>query len=318
MSGDNSETPVSAGDQPIHLHLSYYAVLCLDLLGQREAISALEDLTLLRDNQPEYYRRFGEAARKVWHVRGFLEYRLDKEMGAALASAGYPVPRVTIQMFADTVMVYFPWDEKNPNAFVALYSLLVATAETMIIGLASEVPIRGGLEVHAAIDFNEANIEASPSPASVVRRGDIWGPAPKLAYELAETDHNYMRVRVGQGVPGLLIESAKWMSSQLQADPHKAQWFGPPNEVAKKAVRMIARDPVDNHPIVDYLGKAMAETLAPETLALVGKAVVFAKSTYERLRANHDGGVADKYGKLMSYIAARREPNGIAPALSES
>ncbi len=306
-----------ATGQPAGQKLSYFAVLYLDLLGQKNAIAELEDLQILEDNSGEYYRRFGVAAGRVWGVRGFFGSRLGREMGAVLASVGYPVPRATIQMFADTVIAYFPYRPDNPNSIVTLYSLLVATAETMIHGLASEIPIRGGLDIHAATEFTAADIAGShTSTSSVIHGGDIWGPAPKRAYELAEKDHNYMRVRVGQGVPGLVTESTRWISQQLETDPHKAPWFVPPLEAATKAFRMVARDPVDEHPIVDYLGKATGELMAPEAIALVDKAVAFAKSTYERLRTNPDCGVTDKYGKLMSYIAARQEPNGIVPALA--
>ena len=151
-------------------------MLYLDLLGQREAISALEDLTILRDNQPEYFRRFGETARKVWGVRRIIEHRLGKEMRVTRASVGYPALSVTIQMFADTIMIYFPWDKENPNAFITLYSLLVATAETVIVALASEIPIRGGLDVHIATEFNNY-VQNNPANM-IISGGDIWGPAP--------------------------------------------------------------------------------------------------------------------------------------------
>lgn len=112
-------------------------------------------------------------------------------------------------MFSDTVMIYFPWDPQNPNAFIALKSLLLATAETMIYALASGVPIRGGLDVHLAIEFNEqAQVENSSS--ALFHGGDLWGPAPKRAYELAEKSDNYMRVRVGEGVIGLIIKALQW------------------------------------------------------------------------------------------------------------
>ena len=104
-----------------------------------------------------------------------------------------------------------------------------------------------------------------------------------------------MRVRVGQGVPGLLIESAQWMCDQLTADPHKAIWIEPPKVASEKVVRLIARDPVDNNPIVDYLGNIVAEFLTPNTLKLVTNAVSFAESTYNRLQSNSnsDRGVVD-------------------------
>ncbi len=315
MNDENSSAPATPGTGlRIERKLNYYAVLYLDLMGQRKAIAELEDLTVLRDNQPEYYHRFGEAAGKVWGVRVFLEDRLRRGIGTALASVGYPVPSVTIQMFADTIMIYFPWDKENPNAFITLYSLLVATAETVIVALASEIPVRGGLDVHAATEVNQRDSEED---ATVIHGGDIWGPAPKLAYELAEHDHNYMRVRVGQGVRGLLIESTQWMCDQLAADPHRAIWIGPAKVASEKVVRLIDSDPVDNHPIVDYLGNAVAEFLTPNTLTLVTNAVSFAESAYNRLQSNSksDREVVDKYEKLLTYIKARQQPNGIVPIL---
>ena len=315
MSDDNSDASSPTNDRPIRRKLSYYAVLYLDLMGQHEAIAELEKLQLLRDNQSAYYRRFGEAAGKVWGVRFFLVSRMNKGLAMTLASAAYPVPRVTVQMFADTVMVYFPWNRDNPNAFVALYSLLVATAETMICALAGEIPIRGGLDVHVATEFNEQT-PAENSSGDVFHGGDIWGPAPKRAYDLAEKDHNYMRVRVGKGVSDLVIESVKHISEELKTDPSKVPWFEPAVDPAKHTVKLFAKDPVDKSPILDYFGLGMADVLAPETKALIGEAVAFAESTCKRMRIAPDRGIADKYEKLVTYITARREPNGIVPALA--
>ncbi len=73
MTDSGTENSAAAGGPTLNRKLSYYAVLFLDLLGQREAVSALEDLTLLRDNEAEYYHRFGEAAGKVWGVRIFFQ-----------------------------------------------------------------------------------------------------------------------------------------------------------------------------------------------------------------------------------------------------
>jgi hypothetical protein len=80
---------------------------------------------------------------------------------------------------------------------------------------------------------------------------------------------------------------------------------------------MIAKDPVDNQAIIDYLGNAVAEFLSPDTLTLVTNAVSFAESTYNRLQSNpeSDPEVVDKYEKLLTYIKARQQPNDIVPIL---
>ena len=296
-------------------NLSYYAVLYLDLMGQHDAVVELEDLTVLGDNQPEYYRRFGEAAGKVWGVRGALAYRLNQEMSGARASAGYPLPKVSLQMFSDTVMVYFPWDRENPNAFIALYSLLAASAEIMIRALADSIPIRGGLDVHLATEFNESKQE---NPANMISGGgDIWGPAPKRAFELSEKDHNYMRIRVGDDVLSFIKKSAEHIGNELQIDPYKARWFQPCIAHAKKMAGMIAKDPVDNQAIIDYLGNGMGTVLSTKVKTLIGNVVTFAESAYNdpQSSSNFDHGVVDKYEKLLTYIRARQQPNGIVPVL---
>ena len=151
-----------------------------------------------------------------------LEDRLRRGIGTALASAGYLVPSVTIQMFADTIIAYFPWDKENPNALVTMYSLLIATAETVIVALASEIPIRGGLEVHVATEFNE-RVQKNPANM-IVSGGDIWGPAPKRAYELSENNHNYMRICVGDDV--LILQRYKcsrkysWLTDEVFQEPY--------------------------------------------------------------------------------------------------
>ena len=315
MTNSGTENSAAPDGPTLNRKLSYYAVVFLDLLGQRAAIASLEDLKLLRDDEAEYYRRFGEAAGKVWGVRTFFSKRLARGMAAALPSAAYHVPDVTFQMFLDTVMVYFPWDPQNPNALIALKSLLVATAETMICTLSSGVPIRGGLDVHLATEFNEqAQVENSSS--ALFHGGDLWGPAPKRAYELAEKDHNYMRVRLGDGVSGLTITALLWFKEQVGIDPSKVIWFQPAVDAANETTKLIARDPVDNLPIIDYLGPATVDLMPANTL-LVGKAVAFARREYERFKADTNSrSIADKYERFLKYADARRVPNGILPPLA--
>ena len=314
MTNLGTEYSAAPGGPTLNRKLSYYAVVLLDLLGQREAIASLEDLKLLRDDEAEYCRRFGEAASRVWGVRTFFRDRLAKGMAAALPSVAYQVPRVTYQMFSDTVMVYFPWEPENPNAFIALTSLLVATAETMICALASGVPIRGGLDVHPATEFNEEGQRGNSSSA-LFHGGDLWGPAPKRAYELAEKKDNYMRVRVGEGVGGLIGTSLQWLQQQLEIDPSKAVWFQPAVDAAKEITKLIARDPVDDLPIIDYLGPATADLRSKKPL-LVGEAVAFARREYERFKATDCLSVADKYARFLKYADARQVPNGIVPPLA--
>ncbi len=292
----NLNMPEKSDGHRTEFSLRFYVFLDLDLLGQREAIAKLEDLTPLLDNESAYYDAFGAAVRSVWSVRKFLEARLTNGMAAAHASTAYPKLEPVFHMFSDTVIVYFPWNDNNPNAFVALDTLLVATAETMIFALANEVPVRGGIDVHIATDFS-SQTRAENSSGAIRHGGDLWGPAPKRAYELAENNHNYMRIRVGEGVCAMANKLAEWIGQQVISDPWRAAELEPAREPAKRAVDLIAPDPVDELLIVDYLGRALADSLSVETRQLIVRAVAFGRREHERFRLDAN-------------------PHGIVPALA--
>ncbi len=317
MAESGTQNSAAPSGPTLNRELSYYAVLFLDLLGQREAIASLENLKLLRDDEAEYYHRFGRAAAGIWGVRCCLIACMEREMRAAIGSVAYTVPHITLQMFSDTLMVYFPWDQRNPNGLIALRSLLLAAAETMINALASGIPIRGGLEAHTAIEFNE-QVQGENFSSAIFHGGDLWGPAPQKAYELAEENDSYMRVRVGAGVPALIDQSAEHIKKELDADPNTSHAFVPIMESAKRIVELLAPDPVDNTLIIDYFGKAVGERFdAADVRERVGAAVDFARREYERFKLDREASrVADKYKRLLQYAEARQIPNGMVPPLA--
>lgn len=89
-------------------------------------------------------------------------------------------------------------------------------------------------------------------------------------------------------------------------------------DAANETTKLIARDPVDNLPIIDYLGPATAD-LMPANIRLVGKAVAFAQREYERFKVDTNSrSIADKYERFLKYVDARQVPNGIVPPLAET
>ena len=96
----------------------------------------------------------------------------------------------------------------------------------------------------------------------------------------------------------------------------KAVGLQPAIDTAKEITKLIAKDPVDDRLIIDYLGPATADII-PANIRLVGKAVDFARREDERFKADTKWlSVADKYERFLQYVDARQVPNGIVPPLA--
>ena len=304
----HSKLPMNDGIK-IERKLSYYVVLFLDLLGQREIIGKLQDLRCLQDDEATYYRRFGEAAGKVWGVRACLA----QWIAACLRDTppnGPGVPKVKLQMFSDTVIAYFAVDEENPNCFLALRAFIIATAVTMTHALAAGVPMRGGLDYHIATDFSDQNASSD----TITSGGDLWGPAPKLAYELAEKQAEYPRILIGNGLPEIIHKLAERISTRLKDNPESAPRVLDQIEAAKQVMSIMATDPNDNKTILDYLRYRLWHQSDQQLHESLRQAYRFAVSQHKQFTGNGADTLAERYRKLLYYMESRQEPNGILPA----
>lgn len=309
MTNSGTENPAAGGGPTLNRKLSYYVVLFLDLLGQREIIRSLEDLKPLQDDKDAYYRRFGEAAGKVWGVRACLAQWIDACLRDTPPN-GRDMPKVKLQMFSDTVIAYFAVDEENPNCFLAMRAFVIATAVTMIHALAAGVPMRGGLDYHVATDISDQNASSN----TIASGGDLWGPAPTLAYELAEKQAGYPRIRIGDNLPEIIQTLAERASTRLKDNPESAPRVSDPIEAAKQVISIMAKDPNDNKNILDYLRFRLWHQSDQQLHEFLRQAYQFAVSQHEQFLGNGGDTLAERYRKLLYYMESRQEPNGIFPA----
>lgn len=293
--------------------LSHYAVLYLDLLGQGQTINALTDLSLLKANKGEYLRRFGEDAGTVWGVRKVLACSIETCLGG-LQSHGQEVPRIRLQMFADTVIAYFRFNRKNPNCFLALRAMFLAAARTMILALASKVPMRGGLDCHLATDFSKISNQNSGF-RSISSGGDLWGPAPMLAYLLAEKKADYPRILLGEGLSAMVLELAKLTGEGVSRDPESAPLVSDAVNAAKELTNLVGNDPNDStSKILDYLRyRPRGQSNLTFDDSCLQSACRFAITEREQFAKRGDKTLAERYRKLLVYMESRQVPNGIIP-----
>jgi hypothetical protein len=284
------------GGSPGLTDLKYYGVAVMDLLGQKQAIRQLGEIPLIEQNRPQLVQKLKESlgARLLFHdaVLPLVETLINHPPGAGLTSSSSQRQKVYWRIrssqlktwtFSDTVVAYAPL--VNPTGDFAvrdLYSILVTCATTMLVLLSEGVPVRGAIEVGAALQ---------------PRDGEIYGPAFVEAYDLHETIAVYPRIVVGDKLWGHLRALLEYTGEDEVPSLIR--------EIAKLCASLVNPDQ-DGVLFVDYLGTGFREIIGgAQYYKLFQKAHEFVVNEHESRIRLRDCKLAARYACLRQYFEAR-------------
>ena len=239
-----------------------------------------------------------------------LQSRIQEQLESAKTELkNADIPRIRIQMFSDTVIAFCKLEIENPAGLFALSALLHAAGETMLRGLASEISIRGGFDIHIATEFDNWVKSSGTEETYFVTPGDIWGPAMKRAYHLSEKTNSYPRIMICRESMGFiermlkcLEKNQKISSSQRDLIIKVARFIGN---------NLIIEDRIDGQLILDYLNKDIAPYDSQIIRNLIKPAVEFVRKSYVRYTQEGNLILGPRYWQLLSYMESRRHPNGL-------
>lgn len=198
-------------------HLENYVVGFFDLLGQREAMRG-EGL-LKRPHTPPEKETF--KAKFMASIGAILDLQTqsDRMLSAVLQknrkspfrkSLSCRQRRIWDAMQACTVstqrwsdgLVHFMSLKRGVNQcpMTGVFSIFVSAGLLCLIGLASQRPVRGAIEIAWGIELH---------------RGELYGPAVARAYELESEVAQYPRIIVGKET----IQYLKLQEQNAQKDP---------------------------------------------------------------------------------------------------
>jgi hypothetical protein len=162
-----------------------------------------------------------------------------------------------------------------------IYSMLEAIGAVQLWGLASGIPMRGGIDAGTGVRLY---------------KGEIYGPALLNAYHIESQRAEYPRVVAGDGLLKFLDEAAALADS-----------FPPTAGVTKMYVtfcrEILCEAPDDGQTMLDFLAPKWKNA---GRLAGAGEqAHEFAKRELERHRDRRDHKLEARYRRLLHYFGLR-------------
>ncbi len=273
--------------------LGHHLVAFLDVLGQRDKFRELKKPT----NELEE----GEVKEVLRQTAGFVaELRTVFQTQFEVFEAGAPnVKRHTKEPlrprftgFSDSFVTSVPLREEGHELvpIVTVFSALSAACVVMLTALASNHPLRGGIDVGLAT-------EIGPS--------EIYGTALERAYLLECRVAKYPRLVIGDELWRYL--NAALANFESQTTPVSRAITA----IVKKTMQMIATDN-DGHRILDYLGPVVVENAGPDRgQIMIQPAYNFVLAEQKRILAKGNPELIGRYVLLRSYFESRLAPWGV-------
>jgi hypothetical protein len=270
--------------------ISYYAILYMDVLNQREKLSKIGDLpinqaeqelflALLRDTYGviDGFARMFESALLVNRtapppdIPENHRQQLDRIFG----------PPIGKFLFSDSMLYYISLNEQEGAIpTIRLHELLVAAASVFVGGLSDGNPARGGLEIGVAANFP---------------RVGIYGPGLYKAYTLESETAQYPRVVVGPTLRDYLITYSE--------DPETTKEAALRRDYAQKCLGLIYDDS-DGVQALDYAGEGVRQSY-PALGQFIIKAMDFAQTELKRFQQQGNDKLSSRYLLLVNYLTDR-------------
>lgn len=272
-----------------HLQLGHHLVAFLDVLGQRERF---KDLRL--PNTPEESAEVAEVLRQT---AGFV-IELRRIFGEQFESFESGLTKVRLRTsasirpkfvgFSDSFVTSVPLYSQGGNLVptVTTFSALAAAAVVMLTSLASEHPLRGGIDVGLATEIGPQ---------------EIYGTALERAYLLESKDAKYLRILIGDELWQYL--QVALANFQLKTTPEARAIAA----IIGKITGLIATD-YDGKRILDYLGPGIvANTDANNKTGekMVKPAYEFVLSEQRRVNERGDPKLIARFQSLRQYFESR-------------
>lgn len=281
----------------------HYLVIFLDVLGQRSILRRIRNLPTTDEEKKDFIEKIRKTYGAVSALReGFNNY--FESVKAHIPNTNMVPPEIREEYiaaqrcesytysFSDSIIIAVPLmsNDDNCTAMNGVFSAFLAAAGVGTLALATEICLRGGLEVGVALP---------------IEGGEIYGPALERAYFLENNQAEYPRFVVGHE----LMQYLDWVESRNS----KSNLGRMSERLAKACREMIIRD-TDGRLMLDFLGptvkEAMAQSIKTEELEKIRNFIAAQHQKFFKLE-NHK--LASRYYRLMRYFNYRAELWGLEP-----
>jgi hypothetical protein len=188
------------------LRLGYHLVAFLDVLGQREKFKALR-MPTTAEQHAEVAEVLRQTAGFVTELRGVFASQFSVFESALTRLRNVTTESVTPNYlgFSDSFIASTPFRNQKTElaAVVTVFSILSATAVAMLTCLASQHPLRGGIDVGLATQIGPT---------------EIYGTALERAYVLESKEAGYPRILIGEELWSYLSTALVHFQAQTTQD----------------------------------------------------------------------------------------------------
>jgi hypothetical protein len=283
------------------LSFSYYLVVFIDILGQRDVLRKITGLPTNEKEKNEFILRIKESLGRVDFLRDSfkkyfeahnaedpLEFNVPPEARALFLTS--LKSEASFYGISDSIIISVPLTNKNDNCTAAngIYSAFIATCGIGLAALSTGLVMRAGLDVGIAVQINDK---------------EIYGPALERAYHLESKLAEYPRFVVGKELIGYL----GWIKNQQSDSPLGLI----AKDIAGLCQGMIIQD-TDGRAILDFLGTKVREhTENAIDKEIFVKARNFVALQYSKFSKDDDDKLSSYYYRLMRYFKSRQNIWGV-------
>jgi hypothetical protein len=297
-------------------NLSHYAVLFLDLLGQRKAMRLIEPAyrdafrrrpgdTVSDEAMQAVRAAVGESVLAIqeffmrfrWYMEDAENDRLRVLSRISPSSRDVADQSTRAQVehrrYSDGLMVFAKIAPDSAHAPLgALFKLFGLCRHMMLEQLALGRPLRGGIDINVGV---RVQTDAVPEASD-----DLLGPVVVSAYELESGTAKWPRIAVGPGVR-FFLDAASGEEARVSVGEIGLR-------LAPKLRDMLFLHK-DGVTMFDWLGKASNDVYGRPDSTKVRKALASARSQVDLWKAQDEEEsrtLARRYAELADYIDSRR------------
>ena len=281
------------------MKVGFYAVCFIDLLGQRDRLSALHDLPDQADKEQMevFFHNLGETYGVVSRNRKLFRHFFNSFSAprqtdlSGLTSEQQALYKqmtnnpIRLMPLSDSIIAFTSLaTDINKVPMRAIYGMFVAASSVALLSLSVGTPVRGGIDIGIGMEIEE---------------GEIYGPCLARAYTLESSLAQYPRILVGS-------ECLDYLQLSLRKKPEDI--FDQITIDTARVCHGLLMIDDDGCAALDYLGANYRSTIAD----LMEKTTV--KEAYDNVvkfsevfRQNNDTKNALRLTLLRNYFERRFE-----------
>jgi len=258
--------------------VEWYAVSFLDILGQKNKLSVLNNMDL---TDKEVNIAIKNTYGNIQKLRSAIQKIYDTfEKKTTTNNPKYGSNKIKINSFSDAVVNYISLrDDINKIPFNGIYNLLLANGWMLLSKLYEGVPIRGGIDIGRGIEFNTNGYE------------ELYGTALSNPYYIESNIANYPRIVIGKRLYDHIYNTSK-STNKKEADKIN-------RGMAEKCLDLIIQDK-DGEYIIHYLSETYQTVDGFNTLCKKAKKFI----NNQLILFNDKQSIKEyqKYKKLIKYF----------------